>query len=85
MSNSRGIAMDSSQINQRIKHIKSQLDKDIHDVTTMVVQNYVEYLPQTMFMPLSFAVEQGIARAKGSISTIQVAAEDVERQLGDTN
>jgi centromere/kinetochore protein ZW10 len=104
LSKCREIIMDSSQMDDKIATVRSQLDKavminrsipcpatvpqlrqnyKIHDVIHMVQQKHVEFLPQTMFLPVQFAVEQTITKAKSSLAELQGVAEDVERQLGD--
>uniref|UniRef100_A0A914YX88 Uncharacterized protein n=1 Tax=Panagrolaimus superbus TaxID=310955 RepID=A0A914YX88_9BILA len=68
--------MDLSQLYDKIANIRSQLDKEIHDVVYMVQQKHVEFLPQTMFLPIQFAVEQAITRVNASVNELQgVAAE----------
>uniref|UniRef100_A0A914Z278 Exocyst complex component Sec10 n=2 Tax=Panagrolaimus superbus TaxID=310955 RepID=A0A914Z278_9BILA len=79
----REIEMDPSQLDDKIANIRSQLDKEIHDVIHMVQQKHVEFLPQTMFLPIQFAVEQVITKVNASVNELQGVAAEIERQLDD--
>lgn len=49
----------------------------------MIKQKHVDFLPQSMFINVNFAVVQSIEKAKSALKEIAIVKDEVENQLGD--